>query len=1414
MEPRLLLSADALGIDAGVLNPGANEESVWELATATDWTRTAATLTPGANAPPLPGAENSDDGTDDVDVAVLSVKADETQQHTEVVFLDAGVADGVTLLDGIINQNAASITQIYLIDASQDGIEQIAEILGQHSNIDAVHFISHGSAGQLHLGNATLSSSSLERYQEALTAWSNALSESADILIYGCEIAATEDGQSLVNAISILTGADVAASDDLTGSSSGGDWELEYRVGALQTDSFDASDVQDWQGTLAEISSDGKGSAQATAMDANGNYVVVYSALNQDGDGWGVYAQLYDSTGVAQGGEILVNQTTTDDQRWASVGMSDTGEFVVTWTSSNQDGTASSIYARQFNADGTAAGDEFRVNTENTGMQTNASIDVDAAGNFIIVWQGNGPADSDGVFFRRFNADGTAIDSNDVIAHNPTSGTTSEFDPVVAWQSNGKFVIAWEQNNDNIYFQRFDSDGSMLGGKTQIDIGLSTSSGLSIDANASGTFVVAYKEENIFSAIYVRAYNEDGSDAFTNGDWSNKWARLGGNNALNPSVAIDDSGEILVVYQTSDSNGDIHLQRINADGSEPGPPETVIADAGHQNMPAIAIQDVNSYTIAWNDAVSSGVNTITSNPGNNEQILSINTGATVEEGSNGNVITTAMLQTTDADNTPDQLVYTLTAVPVHGVLTLNGTALGVSDTFTQDDIDNGRVAYTHDGSENFNDSFGFSVDDGAGVATTGSFAISINPVNDNDPVADDESFTVAEGGTATAADLDAGGSLLDGDTDADLPNDTLTINTAPVSGPSHGALTLNTDGSFSYTHDGSENFSDSFSYELLDANGGVTDTATVTITVTPVNDVPTAMNLDSTSVYNEGDTTVAITDIQVSDTDLGETITATLALTDPSTGTLSANDGAAYTAGTGIWTITDTLPNVNTALANLVFNPAAENVADTTIIVHIEDAAGTGPAEGTIFLDVTPINDAPVLVKPVPDQFATEDVAFDFQLAVDTFSDVDVGDSLTYTAQLTGGAPLPSWLGFDADTLGFSGTPSNSDVGVIAIEIIATDSSGSSASASFNLTVNNVNDAPVLGNNNLSLLPGDTVVLNPAMLSAVDADHIDPDLIFTVSNVTGGQFELTTAPGVAITSFTQAQVSAGEVLFIDDGDEIAPAYDVSVGDGVVNTKPQSATVSFVAPPRPADTTTTGNVQQPLEITAATNPESGDVTETGDTTGHTAVTATAEVVGSTSMAPPAVDIAPNNSVDSFTIPVLVPDFDFSFTPSDSSLEVLLKKLLTQYSVQTASTIVPVPLPLESDPLTSEIRGVLISHGFNDGLNQMRADVSSATSLHKNIVATSIAATTGLSIGYIAWLIRGGVLLSAALSSLPAWQFIDPLPVLAHNRNKEEGEQDDSLEEIIHKESQRADKQDNKHIHRETSEASGTSSGKQT
>ncbi len=156
---------------------------------------------------------------------------------------------------------------------------------------------------------------------------------------------------------------------------------------------------------------------------------------------------------------------------------------------------------------------------------------------------------------------------------------------------------------------------------------------------------------------------------------------------------------------------------------------------------------------------------------NDEQVLSTNTGTTVLEGSAGNVITTAMLETTDVDNTAGQLVYTVTSIPTNGVLRLGGGNLSISSTFTQADIDGGLITYLHNGTETIADSFSFTVDDGVGSTSGGTFNITVTPVNDNsatavsdndataDVVLENASVGTTIGVTGFADDADIGDSI-------------------------------------------------------------------------------------------------------------------------------------------------------------------------------------------------------------------------------------------------------------------------------------------------------------------------------------------------------------------------------------------------------------------------------------------------------------------------------------------------------------------------------------------------------------------------------------------------------------------------------------------------------------------------------
>ena len=114
-------------------------------------------------------------------------------------------------------------------------------------------------------------------------------------------------------------------------------------------------------------------------------------------------------------------------------------------------------------------------------------------------------------------------------------------------------------------------------------------------------------------------------------------------------------------------------------------------------------------------------------------------------------------------------------------------------------------------------------------------------------------------------------------------------------------------------------------------------------------------------------------------------------------------------------------------------------------------------------------NDAPSASAVIANQSTNEDAGFSFAVPPASFTDADVGDTLTLSATLADGSPLPAWLSFNPATQTFSGTPLNGDVGSLSIRVTATDSSGASATQDFQVAVNNTNDAPVITSSGASL---------------------------------------------------------------------------------------------------------------------------------------------------------------------------------------------------------------------------------------------------------------------------------------------------------------------------------------------------------
>ncbi|MGY0217397.1 tandem-95 repeat protein [Endozoicomonadaceae bacterium StTr2] len=175
----------------------------------------------------------------------------------------------------------------------------------------------------------------------------------------------------------------------------------------------------------------------------------------------------------------------------------------------------------------------------------------------------------------------------------------------------------------------------------------------------------------------------------------------------------------------------------------------------------------------------------------------------------------------------------------------------------------------------------------------------------------------------------------------------------------------------------------------------------------------------------------------------------------PDTGSLTLNSAA---VGIG-----DVIDVSDIQAGNLQYlSNNNENGADyTSFTFNVADRLGLySSTEKTLTIDVSPENDAPVVVNAIGDQSVAEDSSLSYQVPVNTFTDID-GDSLSYSASLADGSNLPDWLSFDASSRTFSGVPDNDNVGTLSLKVTATDPGGMETSAQFNLDVTNVNDGPL-----------------------------------------------------------------------------------------------------------------------------------------------------------------------------------------------------------------------------------------------------------------------------------------------------------------------------------------------------------------
>jgi hypothetical protein len=257
---------------------------------------------------------------------------------------------------------------------------------------------------------------------------------------------------------------------------------------------------------------------QVTAL-AGGGFVAVWTSVSQDGSSEGVYARRFDADGVAQGNEVLVNTTTYNTQWEPSVASLTDGGYVVLWSSYGQDGSYSGIYGQRYAANSTPLGGEFQLNTYTAYTQYQSQVAALPGGGFVAVWTSiTQDGSAEGVYFRRYAANGTALDSSEYLANLTTYNT--QWLPAVTVLADGGFVIAWssygqDESYYGIYARSFNADGSAKGGEFRINsYTSSTQTEVALTALADGGFVAVWQSDNQDGSglgIYGQRYAANGT---------------------------------------------------------------------------------------------------------------------------------------------------------------------------------------------------------------------------------------------------------------------------------------------------------------------------------------------------------------------------------------------------------------------------------------------------------------------------------------------------------------------------------------------------------------------------------------------------------------------------------------------------------------------------------------------------------------------------------------------------------------------------------------------------------------------------------------------------------------------------------------------------------------------------------------
>ncbi|MGI3171604.1 Ig-like domain-containing protein, partial [Pseudooceanicola sp. C21-150M6] len=474
-------------------------------------------------------------------------------------------------------------------------------------------------------------------------------------------------------------------------------------------------------------------------------------------------------------------------------------------------------------------------------------------------------------------------------------------------------------------------------------------------------------------------FGEGGDDSVVGGEGADDMSGGDGNDTFTVSSAAEGAGDTIVGGNGPDENTDLDILDLRGAGRVTINATSDGTDAGSQSG-TVTFADGSVLTF-------SQIEQILTDP-QNETPDAVDDTASVDE--DGTVTIDVLANDTDPDGDP--LTISSVEQPDNGTVEIVG----------------GQLVYTPDPDFNGTETITYTVTDPSGATDTATVTITVNPVNDAPEAMDDVA--------STDEDAPVTIDVLANDTDVD--GDPLTIQS--VEQPANGTVEI-VDGKLVYTPDENFNGEDTITYTVTDPNGN-TSTATVVVTVDPVNDAPEAV--DDTAETDE-DTPVTI-DVLANDTDVDGDDLTIQSVEQPANGTVEIVDG------------------------KLVYTPDPDFSGTETITYTIVDEEGLTDT-ATVTVTVNDVNDAPTAVDDTADTDEDTPVTIDV-LANDTDPD---GDPLTIASVEQ---PANGTVEIVDGKLVY--TPDENFNGEDTITYTVTDPDGNTSTATVVVTVDPVNDAP------------------------------------------------------------------------------------------------------------------------------------------------------------------------------------------------------------------------------------------------------------------------------------------------------------------------------------------------------------------